>query len=213
MDLGTRSSDLRLVSSASMARPRHPSDVEEGHTVPGSTIWTMVDGALYWSKIHQDFHDGLTSAALVQRYFCRLFVADCPTPSDVAIQSGDESRGTPARCRGDEEAASPPRRRSVLPSPLASTRRYVVRLFRQPRRRRRSRRREDRHPLQTDVERAASKSAVSAITGVRTKYCKPYLETMLSANGCRCRATCTSNLFKRANVSAALAAALLRVTE
>ena len=196
-----------------MTRPRHPSDVEEGHTVPVSTIWTMVDGALYWSEIHQDFRDGLTSADPVRRYFFRLVIADCPTPSDVAIQSGDESRGRPARCRGDEEAASPPRRRPVLPSPPASIRRYVVRLSRQPRRRRRSRRREDRHPLQTDVERAASKSAVSAITDVRTKYCKTYLETMLSANGCRCRATCTSDLFKRANVSAVPAAALLRVTE
>ena len=63
----TRSSDLRLVSSASMAGPRHLSDVEEGHTVPVSTTWTMVDGALYWPEIHQDFHDGLTSAALVRR--------------------------------------------------------------------------------------------------------------------------------------------------
>ena len=172
----------------------------------------MVDGALYWSDIQQDFHDGPTSAPLVRRYFFLLVVEDCPTPSDVAIQSGDESRGTPARCGGDDEAASS-RRRPVLPSPPASIRRYVVHFFRQPRRRRRSSRREDRHPLQTGVDRAASKSTVSAITGEKTKYCKTYLETMLSANGCRCRPTYTSDLFKRANVSAASAAALLRVTE
>ena len=198
------------MSPASMAKLRHPSDIEEGHCFDVDHL-----------------NDGRRRAVLVRDSprLSRLPYVRGTRPA-VHFPAGRRGLSDPIRCRDPvgrrisgnagemwrRRAASPPRRRPVLPSPPASTRRYVVRLSRQTRRRRRSRRREDRHPLSTGVERAASKSAVSAITGGRTKYCKTDLETMLSANVCRCRATCTSTS-SSAPTSVPPAFALLRITE
>ena len=113
---GTLVTDLRLGVGVH-ARPRHPSDVEEGHC--------CVDHLERRSMARcPDLSFNISSAA------ARLVVAGCQTV-DVVFSSGDVS-WTP------EMSGRPSFRRTHVDSARSS-------VSRQPRRRSRSRRREDRH--------------------------------------------------------------------
>ena len=159
-----------------------------------STIWS--DGRqraalvsfFYLGSDSRRFHVGLSSAAV------RLVVAGC-SPSDVAFPSGDESL-TP-------EISRRPSFRRAHVDPGA-----VVHLSPAPSSPSKS---PSRSPSSSSygVERAASMSAVSATHG-RTKYGKNISKIchLLTPISRRCP-TFTSYFFKRANVSAAPAAAAL----
>ena len=187
---GTRSSNLRRVVGVHGEAPVIPPTLKRVTAIQVPTIWTMVDGALYWSE----FHDGPTSAARVRRYFSGWSSRIVrPHPTSRSSRGRRISGNAREMSRGDEEAAHPPRRRSVLPSPPSTSTRAVVRLSLSSVGA--AVRREDWYPLQM-----ASKPIVSATSG-RTKDGKTYLETMQSAKVRRCRVRHTRPTSSRAPTS------------